>query len=512
MPANHGSEHGSYAAIDLGSNSFHLILARRSGGQLQIVDRLRDMVRLGAGLTDSGRLSEATQLRALDALRRFGERLREVPPAHIRAVGTYTLRQAHGRGHFLQRAGAVLGHPVEVISGQEEARLIYRGVNFAQGPAAGRRLIIDVGGGSTEFALGERAVPHVLESLDMGCVTYSRRFFDTGKISRRRWKAAKIAAELELQPVRQAYRDHGWDEAIGTSGSVRAIAGVLEALGQGSAITAAGLQRLEQRLIEIGQIERVELPGLSAERQAVFVGGVIILQAAFEQLGIEAMSPGEGALREGLLDELMMVGGEDVRQRTVEAWFERYHVDRAQAQRVATTALHFFEAVRPQHLQAPPELGEMLRHAAELHEVGLAVAHSGYHRHGHYLLTHGALAGFSRENQLLIAALVRNHRRRPAPELFSELPDFYRDHAMLMAVLLRLAVLLHRSRVPDGVPAVALEPRPGGLKLHFPAGWLDQRPLIEADLAQEAQWLKAAGFKLKYGERDAQGASRAGTA
>lgn len=512
MSANKGSDRPSYAAIDLGSNSFHLILARRSEGQLQIVDRLRDMVRLGAGLTDSGRLSEATQLRALDALGRFGERLREVPPAHIRAVGTYTLRQAQGRGHFLQRAGAVLGHPVEVISGQEEARLIYRGVNFAQGPAVGRRLIIDIGGGSTEFALGERAVPHVLESLDMGCVTYSRRFFDTGKISRRRWETAKIAAELELQPVRQLYRDHGWDEVLGTSGSVRAIAGVLEAMGHGGSITAAGLQSLEQRLIEIGRIERVELPGLSAERQAVFVGGVVILQAAFEQLGIKAMSSGEGALREGLLDELMMVGGEDVRQRTVEAWFERYHVDRAQADHVAATALRFFEAIRPQHPPVPPELGEMLRRAAELHEVGLALAHSGYHRHGHYLLTHGDLAGFSRENQLLISALVRNHRRRPAPELFSELPDFYRDHAMLLAVLLRLAVLLHRSRTAEGIPTVTLESRPGGLRLHFPVGWLDQRPLIEADLAQEAQWLKTAGFKLKYRESDAPLAAGASTA
>ncbi|MDY6943396.1 MAG: Ppx/GppA phosphatase family protein [Pseudomonadota bacterium] len=491
-----------YAGVDLGSNSFHLVLARRVNQQLQIVDRMREMVRLGAGLRDDGRIDKETQTRALAAAVRFGDRLRGLPSDHVRVVGTYTLRRARRADKFLDRVADAIGHPVEIISGQEEARLIYRGVGFTRGVAKSRRLVFDIGGGSTELILGEGPHPLAMESLFMGCVSYSHRFFPNGRITRKRWRQAEIAARLELQPVESQFRGLGWQEAVGTSGSVRAMSNVLTEQGaEDGVISPAGLADLKQQLLDIGHIDRLSFPTLTSDRAAVFVGGVVILCAAFEGLGIERLIPCDGALREGLLDE--MVGPEvreDVRNQTVESLLTLYHADRLQAQQVGDTAIYFFDQVAAQWGIDDHELRELLAYSAQLHEIGLAVSHSGYHKHGHYLLSHGDLAGFSWENQGLIAALVRLHRRKLVLQGTADQVVLEYSNAVLpLIVLLRLAVLMHRNRVHEAHPDVTLTAGDKKLHLQFPPRWLSERPLMEADLIQEARYLRGSGYKLTFG-------------
>ena len=500
-PAQADHDH-YFGALDLGSNSFHLILARRLGRHIQVVDRLREMVRLGTGLRADGTIAPDAQQRALDTLRRFGDRLRDVPPSHIRAVGTYTLRQAYRAVDFLEHARQSLGHAIEVISGQEEARLIYRGVGFTLGPAAGRRLVFDIGGGSSETVLGDGIHPLFLESLHMGCITYSQRFFRDGRITAKRWQAAETAARLEFQPVAAQFRAGRWDEAVGTSGSIRAVAAVLQAVRGSPVIDAAGLADLRERLIRAGRIDRLNLPDLAAERQQVFAGGAVILSAAFAALGIERMLPCEGALREGLLDELAAgrKGREDVCNHTVEALSQLYHADRAQAGRVGATALGFLEQVATRWGLAQEAHRDALRWAGALHEIGLAVSHSGYHKHGHYLLANGDLAGFSRDSQALIGLMVRFHRRKIIRRDFDVLAPDQRLPALRLTVLLRLAVLLHRARAPEAAPRIHLRPVPAGLHLAFPANGLAARPLMQADLIEEQGLLDRVGFALSFDE------------
>ncbi len=497
-----GDHDQHFAALDLGSNSFHLILARRLGQHIQVVDRLREMVRLGTGLRADGTITPDAQQRALDTLRRFGDRLRDVPPSHVRAVGTYTLRQAFRAVDFLEHARQALGHAIEVISGQEEARLIYRGVGFTLGPAATRRLVFDIGGGSSETVLGEGIHPLFLESLHMGCITYSQRFFRDGRITAKRWQAAETAARLEFQPVAAQFRAAGWDEAVGTSGSIRAVGAVLQAVRGSPTIDAAGLADLRERLIRAGRIDRLNLPDLAAERQQVFAGGAVILSAAFAALGIARMQPCDGALREGLLDELAAGRGgrEDVCNHTVEALSQLYHADRAQAGRVSATALNFLDQVATPWGLEDEAHRDALRWAGALHEIGLAVSHSGYHKHGHYLLANGDLAGFSRDSQALIGLMVRFHRRKIIRRDFDVLAHEQRLPALHLTVLLRLAVLMHRARAPEPVPGLRLRATPAGLHLAFPANALATRPLMRADLTEERGLLDRVGFALSFGE------------
>lgn len=502
-PSNfHEDRTSHFAALDLGSNSFHLILARRLGNHIQVIDRLREMVRLGAGLRADGTITAESQQRALAALHRFGDRLRGIPPHHVRAVGTYSLRRAYRATDFLEQARLALGHPVEVISGPEEARLIYRGVSFTLGPPAGRRLVFDIGGGSSEIVLGEGIHPIFMESLHMGCITYSQRFFRDGRITAKAWKEAEMAARLELQPVEAQFRTAGWQEVVGTSGSIRAVSAALQALRYSPGIDPEGLAQLRERLLRAGRIDRLNLPDLTAERQQVFAGGAVILSAAFAALGMDRMLPCEGALREGLLDELAAGRGgrEDICNHTVEALSQLYHADRGQAARVCASALSFLEQVRNIWGLADERHEETLRWGAMLHEIGLAVSHSGYHRHGHYLLANGDLAGFSRDSQMLVSLLVRFHRRKIVRRDFDTLPPEQRLSAFRLTVLLRLAVLLHRARNPEPDPPILLHPTAQGLHVSFPGKGLTRQPLMHADLLTEQALLKRARFALSISE------------
>jgi len=487
------------AAVDLGSNSFHMVVARYSHGQLVIIDRLREMVRLAAGVEENGRLDKDVAARALACLERFGQRLRDMHADSVRVVGTNALRHARRKQAFLERAREALGHPIEIIGGMEEARLIYSGVAHTMPSEPGRRLVVDIGGGSTELIIGEGLTPLELESLQMGCVSLSERFFRDGKISAKRLARSRVAARLELEPVQAAFRRRGWDSTVGSSGTVRAIGEAIRELEpQATSITPAGLTRVQRYLTDCGHVRALQLASTTDDRRPVFPGGAAILSEVFDVLGIQEMRIAEGAMREGLLyDMLGRFTDEDARERTVRGMQRRYHVDPAQGDRVEKSVLEFLEQVSTAWKLDDPLAALALKWAARLHEIGLDVSHSGYHRHGAYLLENADMPGFPREEQRLLARLVGGHRRKLSLEGLEELVPPWDRNALYLIVLLRLAVLLHRGRSPTALPAIELTAKPRFLELRFPARWLNDHPLTTADLQQEIDYLKPHGFRLR---------------
>jgi len=475
-----------------------MVIARYTHGQLVIVDRLREMVRLAAGLDEQGRLDKAATTRAVQCLERFGQRLREMKAESVRVVGTNTLRKAHRKQAFLERAREALGHPIEIIAGIEEARLIYLGVANTMPSEPGRRLVMDIGGGSTELIIGEGFNPLRLESLHMGCVSMSFEHFRGGKISEKRFDRARTAARLELEPIHAAFRSHGWEQAIGSSGTIRVIDQLVRHLDPtATAITPAGLRRLSQELIKAGNVEEIKLPEVPPERAPVFPGGLAILAEAFEALGIQQMRVAEGALREGLLYD--MVGrftDEDARVRTVRAMQQRYQVDVEQASRVEATALSLLKQVAQPWGLGEPLAETALSWAARLHEIGLDVSHSQYQKHGAYLLAHADMPGFPREEQALLACLVGAHRRKILVMTEDLIPP-WDQKATLLVLILRLAALLHRGHGSDSLPGIRLTAKPRSLTIQFPRGWLRANPLTVAELRQEVDYWKAAAFRLR---------------
>jgi exopolyphosphatase/guanosine-5'-triphosphate,3'-diphosphate pyrophosphatase len=476
-----------------------MVVARYSHGQLIIIDRLREMVRLAAGVEENGRIDKDAAARALACLQRFGQRLRDMHADSVRVVGTNALRLARRKQAFLERAREALGHPIEIIGGMEEARLIYSGVAHTMPSEPGRRLVVDIGGGSTELIIGEALTPLELESLQMGCVSVSERFFRDGKISSKRLANARVAARLELEPVQAAFRRRGWDQEVGSSGTVRAIGEAIRELDpQATTITPVGLDRVLRFLTEAGHVRELNLAAITDDRRPVFPGGTAILAEVFDVLGVKEMRIAEGAMREGLLyDMLGRFTDEDARERSVRAMQSRYHVDLAQAERVEASVLGFFEQTREAWRLDDP-LGQLaLKWAARLHEIGLDVSHSGYHRHGAYLLENADMPGFPREEQRLLARLVVGHRRKLSLDGLEELVPPWDRGALYLIVLLRLAVLLHRGRSPTALPAIELSAKPRSLELRFPARWLKDHPLTTADLQQEIDYLKPHGFRLR---------------
>jgi exopolyphosphatase/guanosine-5'-triphosphate,3'-diphosphate pyrophosphatase len=483
------------AAVDLGSNSFHMVLGRAVEGQPMIIDRMKEMVQLGVGLDAERRLSEAAQQRALACLSRFGQYIRPLPDENVRAVGTNALRVARNVDGFMERAALALGHPIEVISGIEEARLIYAGVLRDRPDKDERLLVVDIGGGSTELVIGERE-PLELESLYVGSITMMQRHFPDGKISAKRFRRAEMTACQELEVLQERFRRLGWRTAVGASGTVRAVARVLRARGwSDGAITPGALAQLRDVVLAAGSVDRLTLEGVNRSRASVFPGGLAVLSAILGMLGVERMEVSQGALREGLLDDLLgRVLRRDVRSITVDQLMLRYHVDKRQASRVESTLLELVPQVTEAWglpLVRSHELGSW---AARLHEIGRDVAHSHYHKHGAYILTYADMPGFSRQEQRQLAALVRAHRRKFSSALFREVPGSERllEH---LAVLLRLAVLLHRGRGQATRPE--LVPGRRALELRFSTDWLERHPLTHADLLEEAELLRAAGFELR---------------
>ncbi len=487
------------AGIDLGSNSFHMIVVRaEADGRVHVLDKLKEPVRLALGLGEDRMIDAEAEGRALEALARFAQRLERLPAAHVRAVGTNTLRQAKNGAEFLKKARAVLGHDVDVISGPEEARLIYLGVAH-DSYFEGRRFVMDIGGGSTEVIIGEGFSPIFRDSLYMGCVSFSQRFFGKGRITEKHFRHAEVAAQRELVSVAERYRSMGWDRASGASGTIRAIDAVLRGEGfSPKGITLAGLDQLKAALIDVRRVDRLSFSGLEPDRAPVFAGGVAIARAAFLSLGIEHMEVSDGALREGVAYELLGQRRHgDVRDRTARTFAERYRADLEQAARVEKTALQLFSQLRgPWQMQAHRS-EKYLHWAALLHEIGLSVAYAGHHKHASYLVRNSEMPGFSRQQQAMLAALLRNQRRRLRTKALAELSEDRSSLALHLIVVLRLAVALNRGRAGD-VPAVVVERASRRhLVLRFPEGWLESHPLTKADLDEEAEWLEEAQIELE---------------
>ena len=489
----------SLAAVDLGSNSFHMIVVNVIDGQIQVIDRIKEMVRLGEGLTDDKGLRPEVQMRALACLERFGQRLRNMPEGNVRTVGTNTLRQVREQT-FLKDAQQALGYPIEVIAGREEARLVYLGVAHGLAAGTGERLVVDIGGGSTELIIGEGFNPQARESLHMGCVSMSQRFFADGLITEERMEEAIVACSLELLPVRTRFDKRHWRSAVGSSGTIKAIREVVLNAGWSDAgITHASLETLKERVIEVGSTEALQLKGLSEQRRPVFVGGVAVLLAVFRSTGIERMLVSNEALREGLIYEMLgRIHHEDVRQLAVHSLRKRFNADSKQLQRVEETATALFKQVSPHWMLNDPEQAAMLGWAAHLHEIGLSIAHSQFHKHGAYLVENADISGFSRQEQAVLAALIRGHRRKFPLEVFEALPGKAVTSSIQLCILLRLAVLLRRSRSASVKSNVRISAVGEKIDLHFPSHWLSRHPLTREELKQEQEYLQEVGFDLSF--------------
>jgi exopolyphosphatase/guanosine-5'-triphosphate,3'-diphosphate pyrophosphatase len=490
---------GAVAGVDLGSHSFHMIVARVDEGQLHILDRMRERVHIASGLDQNRRLTEEAITRALACLERFGQRVRELPRGSVRAAGTNTLRQAKNRDQFLERAQKALGHPIEVISGREEARMIYLGVAHTVPDEGGRRLVIDIGGGSTECIIGEQFDPLATESLYMGCVSYSMRYFPQGSLSKDNFRRAELAARVELQSIARRFRSVGWQRCFGSSGTIAAVHDIVVANGWSQqGITRRGLKKLKRAMIAAQSVGKLQLPGLEPERAAVLPGGVAILRALLKSLRVDRLDPSSGALREGLLYDLLgRIRHEDVRDRTIRWLSEHYSVDDEHAIRVERTALFCLREVGAAWSLNADEHKNSLSWAARLHEIGLEVAHAGYHKHSAYIVANADMPGFSKDEQHLLAAIIHAHRRKFLREHLVQLPPPQVELAIKLGVLFRIAVALNRSRSARPLPTFALEAKKNVLTLTFPEGWLDAHPLTRADLEEDAEYLKGVDITLQ---------------
>ena len=478
-----------------------MIVGELRHGQLIIIDRIRETVRLAEGLSETGDLSREARARAIDCLSRFGERLRDMHAGSVRAAGTSTIRRAREDTGFMAEAEAALGHPIEVISGLEEARLIYQGVAHSTPPRDGLRLVLDIGGGSTELILGQGTEPRALESVHLGCVSMTERFFGDGRITRDAFDKARLAARLELRPVKAFFRGAEDIESIGTSGTIRSTEAVASELGiiESHSLTPAALEQLIERVLRFERIAELSLGGLSERRAQVWPGGLAILAELLSVLRVKVLHVSDGALREGLLYDLLgRLQHEDARERSVRAMAARYHVDTAQSERVVTTAKMLLEqCAAPWQLQAPL-FSSMLDWAARLHEIGLDISHDGYQRHGAYVAEHADLPGFPRAEQRFLAFLIGSQRHAIARRFANQLPRGWRETALRLAMLLRLAVLLNRSRSQVDIPPIGVRADERSLQLSFDAEWLQANPLTVADLAREAGYVAAVGYELSF--------------
>jgi exopolyphosphatase / guanosine-5'-triphosphate,3'-diphosphate pyrophosphatase len=489
------ARHDTLAAVDLGSNSFHLQIGRVVDGQIYPLDALREVVRLGAGLTAEKRIDRARQALALEALAKFAERLRGFPRAAVRAVGTNALRVAKNAPQFLREARAQLGFPIEVISGREEARLIYLGVAHSMPKAEHRRLVIDVGGGSTELIIGTGLEPQLTESLYMGCVSYSIKFFPGGAIDKQGMKAAELAARQEISSLKKQYRETGWDEAVGSSGTARSIENILRENGFAQeGITREGLEKLRNLLLKNEKADPDRIAGLRANRAPVLPGGVAILSAALDELGIEAMKVSEGALRHGVLYDLLgRFQHRDMREATVAQFMRRYHIDAAQAERVRALALKIYDALTPGADRDDDADRALLEWAARLAETGLSIAHAQYHKHSAYVLSNADMPGFSRMEQARLARLVLAHRGK-----LSKVQDEGLEAADWKLVFaLRVASLILRSRTDAKLPFLRVAADDAGFAIDLPQSWLDDNALSAAALDAEADQWKKVDMKLE---------------
>ncbi len=484
------------AAVDLGSNSFRMLVAQvvktPSGTQLRPIDTLRESVRLAAGLTDNKLLGNDAYQRGITAIRRFGERIRGFDPANVRAVATNTLRVAKNAPHFIQEAEEALGFPIEVIAGVEEARLIYIGAAHEVPAVQGNRLVVDIGGGSTELIIGKGYEPRLMESLYIGCVSHSLRFFPKGNIDSHAFKEAELAARREIQVISEAYLKAGWKQVIGSSGTARALAELIaendfngQIDGSDGLITRDGLRAMKKHLLKYEHVNQVELQGLKDDRRSVWPGGLAIMIAVFDELGIESMEVTDAALRIGVLYDLLgRSQHEDMRFVTVEQFMQRYAVDRDQAKRVGNLAAEFLAQLPKPDEESRADNIALLQWAANLHEIGLSISHNGYHKHSAYIAGNADMPGFSKNDQARLAALLIGHTGK-----LGKLANnaSFTDWRMLFCM--RLAQVLCRGRSDVNLPKVKVSEHNGDYLVSLSKDWAREHPLTEFSLQKEAaEW------------------------
>jgi len=486
------------AAIDMGSNSFHIIVAQEMLGEIRILDKMGEKVQLAAGLNENLEIDEEAQQRAFACLNRFAQRINGVETVQV--VGTNTLRIAKNSQSFIEKVEQILDHSVEIIAGREEARLIYLGVSHTLADDAGKRLVIDIGGGSTEFIIGERFEPQILDSLHMGCVSYQQRFFKDDTITEANIRRAETQASRELLNISKRFRRIGWENCVGSSGSVKAISIAIETLGLGDeGITPHTLSHLRSHVIQLGKASAFQELGIKKDRCAIFVSGLAILKASFDVLGISMMTFADGALREGLLYDLAGRNQhEDVCSRTITALQKRYHVNIDHANAVENTTLNAFYQLRSQWGLDAPIYNEYLKWACRTHEIGLALSHTQFHKHGAYILNVSDLAGFSKRSQLALSTLVRAHRRKLTSDIFSGLPPKQQKTMIRLALLLRIGVLLQHSHNGEPFTDFNIEAKDQTISLQFPDNWLNEHVLTLADLESEQEYVAKIGITLKF--------------
>lgn len=501
------------AAIDLGSNSFHMVTARAESETLHITDRIQEKVQLARSLTQTGDINDTAFHNGLDCLKRFAQRLRTLPHKNIRIVGTYALRSANNARLFQEAAQEILGHPIEIISGREEARLIYLGVTHRQPQKAHNQLVIDIGGGSTEFIIGQQYKPLATESLHMGSISL-QRFFPKGVLKPAYLKHAVLFAKQELQNISKTYQAIGWQDALGCSGTIRSIETVLlENQWSSEGITQSGLEKLEKAILKASSFQELKINGLKEDRKSIFVPGFAILKAIFRQLNLKKLQFTDSALREGLLFDLLdRQQYDDTRDKTIQWLQKHYLIEGSQSDAVTETCLFLFQCIETHSLAThsthksencwhnpTADCQELLKRAAQLHEIGLFISHSQFHKHGAYILTHADLPGFSTQEQERLALLVRHHRRKIlAPSLENLSPSWRQDCWQLM-IILRLAVILHRSRFPINHQAISqlyIDTQNKVCELSLSADWLSEHPLTEADLKEEQTALENCHWHL----------------
>jgi len=486
------------AAIDLGSNSFHLIVAKIDHGEMRPVEALAEKVQLGAGL-ENGLLSQAAIDRGLECLTRFAQLLESVDPERIRVVGTNALRIADNRRMFTEPARQILRTPVEVIYGAEEARLVYLGVAHTLADDAQSRLVIDIGGGSTECIVGERFEPRKLESLQMGCVSYSRACFVDDALTQTNFQHAYAKACVEVSHIRHNYHAERWAECVGSSGTLKAIEAIVQVNGWSeSGITRESLAMLEKHLLAFDTFDSVELEGLSNSRRNVIAAGVAITSALFDMLSIPIMRTSAGALREGVIYDLMgRLSHEDVRERTINALMLRYGADEDNATIVSKRARVLFNVTRTTW-QLSRNDWELLDRVARAHEIGMAIAHKHFHRHSAYLLRNADLPGFSQEEQEKLAVLALTQRGKLTSSLLNDIAQSERQTMIRLITIFRLAALFKYVEQLEQLPDFSIHTTADTLTLDFPEGWLDQHPLTARELGIETTLLERLDMSLSF--------------
>ncbi|MBC3766569.1 guanosine-5'-triphosphate,3'-diphosphate pyrophosphatase [Neptunicella marina] len=483
------SQEHLYAAIDLGSNSFHMVIVKVAAGSVQIIGKVKQKIRLAAGLDENSNLDMASMQRGWDCLHAFAERIQDIPKENLRVVATATLRLAKNADVFLQKGQQILSHPIEVISGEEEAHQIYLGVAYTSANQ-GQTLVIDIGGASTEIIVGEDFEPLQLTSLNMGCVTYLEKFFSDGMLSAANFEQAISAAKEQVSQIAEMFIPYNWLQCMGASGTPQAIVEILVTQGVNDSIRLEYLHNLRQQCIDCVKHADLDIQGLEDSRKQPFPSGLAILIALFEELNIEEMHISGGALREGLIYGMLEDMREDnIRQQAIFQLAQRFHIDTAQALRVTATAAGFYNQLPAKCWSANFDAEGILQAAAMLHEIGLHIEYKSHHLHAAYLLSFIDLQGYSKLQRDCIRAVVTNFRQQIDVGAFAGFHVHIRRNIILLTRILRIAVILCIRRNDNAQPSMLIAINDDHLYLQFPPGWLKAHPLIDAELANE-RWLQ----------------------